>query len=357
MTGPITAPQLMTLAQARALYAPCLTKWRVEQSLTHDICQPEYSREYRGGAPDHPRLSGIEPGSAEWFNAVWIIKGEAGEVYPSELTDPRNIGPDDLRLFVLAYSLWWETGEGLAVDVTELERKARVAPNPLDERLPKVRGNSRWNFMQALAWALFRDHGFVAMAGIGLHRPSFGKPFYDMSVEHWLVAQECRDCGGADPESRLVLCDCLQKRVKELSDMAVDAGTARNALPYVTVEYLDYNRVLFWPDGADNLAFDRLDIEARWQIAADNTSLPVAEMNSGGQPQKTRSPAVKAGRPPDDEQILAMADIMKGRGMNGRAIAKEMRLETGFAHVATTQVRELIKGRWKPLGRPKRKGA
>ncbi len=67
-----------------------------------------------------------------------------------------------------------------------------------------------------------------------------------------------------------------------------------------------------------------------------------------------RAPSVKAGHPPSDESILAKADEMKARGMDGRTIAKEMRFEQGFENVATTAVRELIKGRWKPGGRPKK---
>lgn len=67
-----------------------------------------------------------------------------------------------------------------------------------------------------------------------------------------------------------------------------------------------------------------------------------------------RSPAVKAGRPPNDDEVLAKADEMKARGLDGRTIAKEMRLEPGFDNVATTAVRDLIKGRWKPAGRPKK---
>jgi hypothetical protein len=72
---------------------------------------------------------------------------------------------------------------------------------------------------------------------------------------------------------------------------------------------------------------------------------------------KGRSPPVKAGRPPSDVAILAKADEMKSRGMNGRDIAKAMRLEAGFEAVATTHVRELIKGRYKSRGRPPGKGA
>jgi hypothetical protein len=67
-----------------------------------------------------------------------------------------------------------------------------------------------------------------------------------------------------------------------------------------------------------------------------------------------RAPAVKSSRPPSDDAILAKADEMKARGLDGRTIAKEMRLEPGFENVATTLVRELIKRRWKPGGRPKK---
>lgn len=67
-----------------------------------------------------------------------------------------------------------------------------------------------------------------------------------------------------------------------------------------------------------------------------------------------RAPVVKTGRPPSDEQILRKADEMKARGMDGRTLASQMRLEPGFENVATTYVRELIKGRWKPGGRPKK---
>lgn len=67
-----------------------------------------------------------------------------------------------------------------------------------------------------------------------------------------------------------------------------------------------------------------------------------------------RAPSVKAGRPPSDDEILAKADEMKARGMDGRTIAKQLRLEPGFENVATTAVRDLIKGRWKPAGRPRK---
>ena len=74
-------------------------------------------------------------------------------------------------------------------------------------------------------------------------------------------------------------------------------------------------------------------------------------------PKGDRAPSVKTARPPSEDKILEMADQMKGRGMDGRTIASTMRFEPGFENVATTDVRELIRGRWKPSGRPKQKGA
>lgn len=69
-----------------------------------------------------------------------------------------------------------------------------------------------------------------------------------------------------------------------------------------------------------------------------------------------RAPSVKTGRPPSDDAIVAMADKMKARGFSGYEIASNMRFEPGFENVATTAVRDLIKGRWKG-GRPKKQTA
>jgi hypothetical protein len=67
-----------------------------------------------------------------------------------------------------------------------------------------------------------------------------------------------------------------------------------------------------------------------------------------------RSPTVKTGRPPSDEQILAKAEEMRSRGMNSYEIAAAMRHEPGFEHAGTVLVRQLVKGRWKPSGRPQK---
>lgn len=67
----------------------------------------------------------------------------------------------------------------------------------------------------------------------------------------------------------------------------------------------------------------------------------------------TRAPAYKEGPPPSDGRIIAKADEMRLRGLTTYDIAKHMRKEPGFADVATTMVRGLIKGRW-PRGRKKK---
>jgi hypothetical protein len=71
----------------------------------------------------------------------------------------------------------------------------------------------------------------------------------------------------------------------------------------------------------------------------------------------TRAPAVKAGRPPAPETLLAKADEMKARGLTSYQIASAMRHEPGFENVLTTEVRELVKGRWTSSGRPRQRGA
>lgn len=66
-----------------------------------------------------------------------------------------------------------------------------------------------------------------------------------------------------------------------------------------------------------------------------------------------RTPSVKKGHPPTDDQILGKADEMHENGMTSRDIAKMMCHEPGFENVSTVAVREVLKGRW-PRGRIKK---
>lgn len=120
------------------------------------------------------------------------------------------------------------------------------------------------------------------------------------------------------------------------------------------------------PTPANGVLADRISSEGRAHIMAQvnkwsledqlkvSVSSPTATAN---QNLSQRAPAVKLGYPPNDAKILAKAEEMKALGLDGRTIAKQMRHEDGFENVTTTAVRDLIKGIWKPAGRPKRKRA
>ena len=117
----------------------------------------------------------------------------------------------------------------------------------------------------------------------------------------------------------------------------------------------------------EGLRFSRADILARLQLMDDEAvaepNHSLAKSSSTSSVSKTkiipsdRAPAVKAGRPPSDNEILAKADELKAKGFTSYQIAGRMRHEPGFENVGTVMVRELVKGRWKPEGRPKSNGA
>ncbi len=79
--------------------------------------------------------------------------------------------------------------------------------------------------------------------------------------------------------------------------------------------------------------------------------------SDGSQPEHSRAPSVKSGRPPSTEIILAKADEMKALGLTTYQIATMMPKEPGFENVAVTELRDLIKGRYRPSGRPKKQGS
>lgn len=100
--------------------------------------------------------------------------------------------------------------------------------------------------------------------------------------------------------------------------------------------------------------FVKWDDWVRFVAAVQSEKSIVAKTPDKTPSAPVRAPSVKKGRPPSDEDILAKADEMKARGLDGHTIAKTMRHELGFQNVATTTVRALIKGRWPPSGRPKK---
>jgi hypothetical protein len=111
-----------------------------------------------------------------------------------------------------------------------------------------------------------------------------------------------------------------------------------------------------WSGFARDVHFDSVDIPAAWLKRADALSSNTLECTADGSIAAAadgnfaaRAPAVKDGRPPDDDAILVKAGEMRARGIrDGRVIAKEMRGEPGFENVSTVRVRELLKGRYPP---------
>ena len=100
-------------------------------------------------------------------------------------------------------------------------------------------------------------------------------------------------------------------------------------------------------EGGETLHWAATGVEINWaEVLRQVGPVPTAI-------EKTRAPSVKSARPPTDGEILAMADVMKASGKNGRTIAKEMRFEPGFEDVPNELVRALIKGRYLK-GRPKK---
>ncbi len=92
------------------------------------------------------------------------------------------------------------------------------------------------------------------------------------------------------------------------------------------------------------------------RLAIAEFDWPTADARRVNQINLTRAPAVKAGHPPSDAEIIVKAVEMQARGMTGYEIASQMRFEPGFENVSTRGIRELIRGRWKG-GRPKKKSA
>ncbi len=169
-------------------------------------------------------------------------------------------------------------------------------------------------------------------------------------------------------KSARALIDRLADKVKaiELSPMshAAFAQGIESYLKFLDAEYeREWAKQAIWR--ADRLA----PIPSAWEQAKNavsqayqfqsseflaaikQTTPPLPEMSLSNQ----RAPAVKAGPPPTDEQILRKADEMKARGLNGRTIASQMRHEPGFENVSTILVRELILGRWQSGPSPKKR--
>ena len=213
-----------------------------------------------------------------------------------------------------------------------LQRPVEAGP------LPKKAGELPiWlNPYQLVAWVQYRDLHVVAKA----------------SDWNGLAAQHMY---GDDPKVGTVA--EVEGALQE--GRLIAQGYPKNGDSFAPIPAVEWSRIALAPRDLYRqhpylrIQFDRRDVLAIFP-AIGGERIAGDQSNAETEAAAPRAPAVKAGRPPSDEEILAKADEMKARGMDGRTIAKEMRLEPGFQNVATTAVRELIKGRWKPGGRPKK---
>lgn len=294
-------------------------------------------RQFLEPPPYHPRLAGKDPASPDWFG-LW-----------GQLLEPA-INDSDWRDFNWQLDRWLYDTDNLLVSWKYVQRaivdrNAALSDGELENAAAKV----AWSFPEALGWIATGD--FAEVAIIARHMASVGRMTRkapELFAKHIVegvgrlafITSERRCNCGATPQAgvpRWKNCKCLSNAWTKLANIYTGNATRRlpQELPRLETDLTNGVFKLIWPDGADAISF------------------AVADMSAGVQPQQSRAPSVKTGRPPNDPKILAKADEMKARGLDGRTIAKQMRLEPEFENVATTAVRELIKGRWK-AGRPKK---
>lgn len=196
------------------------------------------------------------------------------------------------------------------------------------------------NMYQLVAWVQYRDLSIVAKAD----------SWNGLAAQHTYGSEQqvgkIVDLERALQEGRLVAFGLKRGEVfapipaVEWTRIRLTPFDLAHQHPYIFIQVKREDALAIFPAG----------------MSADSPANQEASMPAGGE-SKLRAPAVKAGRPPGPEAILAKADEMKAGGLDSYRIASQMRHQVGFENVATTEVRELIKGRWKPSGRPKRKGA
>lgn len=217
-----------------------------------------------------------------------------------------------------------------------------------------------WSVNQTLAWIATRIPAYVEHIGnLETHEPREDRPYIVHAICESQVAES--DEGQAYMEARRdswpagsILAHAGRALLEKILTGEVHPMTRENGQGR-QMRQEDFVGIGATETGGDWLDLDPQPLfassEMRQQFPADESNaLPPGSNEARG----SRSPAFKGGRAPLPETILAKADEMKARGLDGRQIAAQMRLENGFEHVATTVVRELIKGRWRP-GRPPQK--
>lgn len=268
-----------------------------------------------------------------------------------------------LREFCPHGPMGWEPEAIHWSDLTpsELERAGQLAR--------EAEADEWWNWPQAAIWVGCRSLEHVATMRLCAEpwRGNGYDPAVALGAEHHLGTAYCSDPVGATED--------LQRAIERGEIRTL--GRATEDSPSHELKPLDwrggkvvYNRTAtlvsatnLLTEWACDVAVNRADLWTAFpaesfaaqsepaQPEAKEARLAIVDAPAR---KSDRAPSVKAGHPPSDDAILAKADEMKTRGMDGRTIAKEMRREPGFENVATTAVRDLIKGRWKPAGRPKK---
>ena len=214
-----------------------------------------------------------------------------------------------------------------------------------------------WSVFQTIAWVATRSPAYVERAGqLEEYNDTDLAQFVCFSMVVVYVTRHACTCTAAalDNAIRWETCTC----VRDAGRLIIEQIRQDNLRPIQSTNR--GSRVMAWhefagignrPTGADwhelkpAPTFSSAEVIAAFPSRYHDSTEVFREVG--------RAPSVKAGRSPSDDAILEKASEMKARGLTGRTIAKKMRLEAGFENVATTAVRDLIKGKW-ASGRPKK---
>ena len=223
------------------------------------------------------------------------------------------------------------------------------ATHQLEKSAAEATRDIWWTWPEAIAWIGSRDYHNIA------------------AIRHW--GDWWKGEAGQRLEGQVIIAKrfCTSPQQVEVSLIqAIETGAIKSSgrsKPDASSEFIDPGT---WRGGAIIFSHGKACLvskldrwSAPWAYDVVVNRADLVACSSDGETltaarQETysgRAPSTKAGRAPSKDEILAKADEMKARGLDGRTIAEKMRHETGFDNVATTDVRFLIKGRW-PIGRP-----
>ena len=309
--------------------------------------------------PADERMGDAIPCSPEWFEAIQYTPERWGLAPGAAHTN-------------FTMGLWqWMNGGGVEVLWADVDGMIRRGPGSghtaTEDRMGDLSLAPTWNFPEALAWVAtgsiveaetmqwaWNAFGPATAVYQDVQRLADWRNEWVGRLAYVTASDHCRcDARKLLPFERWHHCSCLGKAWSSLLPVLNGLGDDKSRVPRLVPCPSESTFSIEWPDGADGVWADQRTVQ---QLYADLHASEITADSQSPNAIVSRAPAAKAGRPPSDMEILRKANEMKARGLDGRTLAKQMRLEAGFENVATTAVRELIKGRWKPGGRPK-KGA